>query len=571
MKSQLRVKIFILSAITIITHIALIPIGMTLHNMEWSTFLNVADKFREGYRSAFPFQQTDYGGLTLTALRAVFTAVWDRMDHSLWGHEQGHMVFSYIVSPLLMTASAFYLLRSYCSEKAAFAVGAVLACGLQYWVYLYGNEFYPFYLICSFVFLGMRASYSRPLHEMPLSKLFLAAVLCGQACYGSRAAQIFVIAFALPFGALKSQFKNICAFEKENKTNRFLIITGWIFSALFLFLDFFGRDLGTINGRNVKSDAKLNLKIAVVLFAIFFIRKNLSTIKSHLKNYAVFILGYFIGLLPELLHWIPKGKLFAPKIFASYEFTESMKIAGYLPNAIRELVTGNLTYREIPYGDKSIDQLLALLVFLIACGFFIKAIRKSEKLYPIAFTALVSLLAYTRMHPHTTEIAPSRYLLTLMPFVVISLGTLWDEGMAMKGFKKAVPVLLILFASHHLMARARFIHWAHTSDYLNNQRKIVLTFRDAGIRIVGSEDFWFSNNLALMANYNPMFWGHYHEWGPFDAREAIFTADKAGILLKKKPGRPYPSSTVELEFKKWNLTPLTAIGDYELYFGTAVK
>lgn len=574
-KSEVRF-VLALVLVAMAAHVAVVPVGLLLHNSEWSAFLLVGDWFRKGHWSVFPFQN-NYGGLTLTALRAGFTAAWDSFDRSLWGHARGHMVFSYLVGAPLMALASYGLLRATVSRAAARTVGLLCAVGWQSWVYMYGDEFYPLYLLMGFGLLALRGRHEHPFFELRPALLFAAGILAGHGLYAVRAMQLFILLFLVPWHHLGSEVAWLW------RARGGLPRLGWGFLALFAFIEVFGRELGTWGGRMVKVDGVPNAIIGGVLLSAVWVRgrgraylhENGVSPGALLQRCALFTGGLLLGFLPELQHWLRQGRLTSPRVFAGYDLPDMLRIAGQLPGAFRQLVSGDLPFRSLDYADHSLGRFYCVALAtgaLIALG--VAASRGGRRdLRAYVAGALLSAFAFCRVNTQFTEMAPMRYLYPLVPILVVAFGAFYDQVAAsrwgtVRG-RRAMVALLFLFAAFHLQARFSMVQAFQAQGLMARYQNIVETFRRAAVDIVVSDDFWYSNNLSVLSRSQPGFWGTWHDWGPPEFKERALTATRAGILLESKasvPGGP-ARREVELLGRLWRLEYLGSEGDRDLYLG----
>ncbi len=544
-------------------HACLIAGGMVLHNSEWATFLLVADAYRDGYRSALPFQN-DYGGLTITALRALFTSVWDHFPPGPWHHERGHMVFSYLICPPLVALSAYAMLLRYFSRATAVVLGLLCAVGLQAWARIYGNEFYPLMLICGFLFFALAAGTPYAFLSLPRTRLFMMGILGGHALYATRASQLFLAAVFVPWRDV---------FHAARTLKGKLVTLGWLLFFSGFFLELFGRNVGVILGHTIKMDGEPNIKagMAVLCCSWFWPRRHQYLCKNTLSRCALLLGGLFVGLLPEILHWLSRGHLWTPRDFATYDFPQFMGIVGKLPQSFRSLVSGLQPFRAFEFADTGLGQHLCVVLSLFGFALMIRKAAKSRKFDAFLALAALNLYTYCRISTHFTEIAPARYLLPMTPAVIAALALLLEDAWSSRR-RWAAPAmlgLLTLFAGHHFFSRQRLAAEIKRTHYVEDLHQIIETFRAANVDIVISNDFWYSNNLFVISHGTPRFWATWHNWGPLETKEKAEKTKRAGILLEKKRDLPYPRVHADLPTQRWRLTPLTVIGDHELYVGDA--
>ena len=581
MKKNLNTKrasevwfVLALVLVSVAAHAAVVPVGLALHNSEWATFLLVGDSFRQGQWAVFPFQN-NYGGLTLTALRAGFTALWDSFDHSPWGHARGHMVFSYLVGAPLMALAAYALLRRTVSLGAARTVGLLCAVGFQSWVYMYGDEFYPLYLLAGFGLLAIRGREEHPLFKLSLPLLFAAGLLAGQGLYAVRAMQLFILVFLVPWHQLGGEVRWL--WQSKAITARL----GWFFIALFIAIELFGRELGGIHGRMIKIDGPPNATIGAVFLVLTWVRgRGVAYLRENRMGYAefgrrcsAFAGGMLLGYLPELQHWLRQGRLTSTRVFAGYDLPDMMRIAGQLPAVFRQLVSGDIPFRALDYSDESFSRFFCAAIASIALvSLFRAATRGRRDLWAHGAAVILAGIAFCRVNTQFTEVAPMRYLYPLVLPLIVAFGTFYDGALSRWGLvrgRQIAATVLFLFAAFHLQARFTMVQAFHARDFMGSYQRIVEEFRRVQVNVVVSDDYWYSNNLSVLSNGRPGFWATWHGWGPPQYEERALTAPRAGILLEAKMGQPRGASRQQIELlgRRWALEFLRSEGDRDLYLG----
>ncbi|MGE4232466.1 MAG: hypothetical protein AB7F43_03970 [Bacteriovoracia bacterium] len=565
---------FLLVLVVWATHSFIVPYGIALHNSEWSAFLLAADKIREGYFSAFAFQ-CDYGGLTLTYVRAFFVAFWTLFSEDTL---QAHMFFSYVVVPALLVLSCYFMVLQYVEKKAAFLTALFASFGFQIWVFLTGNDFYPMYLMLGFVLFGIRAKMTNIFVEKSKSKIFIVGLIIGQMIYASRATLPIVVAFFLNWGWLRVQILDFLTLRFSKKP----ALKGLFWIAVILissgvYLEAFGRDLGSIFGRQIRMDGKPNLHIAAYLIAIYWLAANYKTeVLPRMNPIGIIFGGVFFGLLPEIVHWMRLGLLGPPHVIFTQSFQESFSTLGYLPSRLRMLVSGDQAYRVLSLPEDGIGQNACALLLIVSLFFVGKSLRKKKSIESIAWIVFLIVGAFCRIKMPYEEVAPARYLVPLFIAYLVGLALFFEWSFLM--FKKSknfqnkviscvVYALVVGSVFHQLHSRLRMVDQIKASDHIDEVAKITTTFLFNKINFVISDDFWFSNNLIVFSNWKLKVWASWRNWGPEEIQAEAHSVRRAGILLSADKGI---QEFVDLLGKKWRLKFIKKIGSKVLYSGQAV-
>jgi hypothetical protein len=584
-----------LMAISAASHWVLVPVGLAIHNGEWSTFLLVADAFREGYRSAFPFQN-DYGGLTLTALRAVFTSLYDGMFLGPFDHARGHMIFSYAVSPALLTAAAYACLRSYYTYRIALGAGFLAALGLGGWTYNFGNEFYPLMLICGF--LAFAAKGIEP-HwwRLPRFRILILGFFLGHGHYATRTSQLFVVALLVPWHQFFDEtirlwqrltHPSYAELRKQKKIAYILALIGVFFLCLGLYLEIFGRDFGAVemgsSSRMIKMDGEPNFligSILVVLARALFGAYHPSTIFSNkwglTKPFALLFLGLTLGSLPEHIHWFTQGRLTSTRQFASYDFDQMATILGQLPRAFREVLTGYKPSRDVVgFQDNGLGQNAVILLAIISLLTLLFRLKKERTYDSVIALAALSTFSFLRVNPQFGEIAPARYLLPLTIAITIGWGTAIEWGFTSTRLRKICTGLLITAACWHQVGwKTRLANHIQSDGIIAHYKTLVDKARQHDVNVVISDDFWMANNLEVLSHGSPRFWATWHDWGPPKSKQLALNESRAMIMLKKNDSQRLDQpEKIELMGYSWTLSPVGLVAskrDFRfLFIGTRI-
>ncbi len=545
--------LFFLSGVTLVFHWQLIASGLGLLHSDFAPGLLVANEFRNGNWSAFYFDMT-YGGTSLGVLRAVWVSLWEWFfanDPSAWISSQ--MSFTYGVCPVLMTVGTYFLACSFVSSFGAFWVGLMAAMGFHDWIIQYGNDVYFGYLFLGFILLAWRSRLNNPFLELSQVKLFLAAILCGLAAYTSRAALIYGVVFFLPWNEFISKIKNILI--PTDRLEKILLWAAFLCFLLFLYLEIFGPALGTMFGRSVRLHAHPNLNFALMLLCVFLFKRYWKFISQEVfYRTLIVVLGLIVGFLPELVHWLRLGQLPPPGMGGSRNFAGFFEAFGTLPQSLMDLVCA---------GDGA-GRNASLVLFIGGTLCFLKGSRQ-RKFIPPMMVAIFSIYAYCRIFTYTG--ANSRYLLPLLPVLLVAVGCFWDWVVQKKWPIFCLSLALLFFHGvHHWNARVTLIQKLSTSQKVDRMEQVIQLFRKATVTVVLSDDYWHSNQYTFLSQLNPYFIfsepiGPRH---PEGVRLAL-KETRVGILLRN--GHPLQEGVIQLAGRKWTLKYLGSVGDRELFVG----
>ena len=302
----------------------------------------------------------EYMGLTFTQLRAVLTSAWN-------AHSQ--LFFTYGICPILLCWVAYLLNVFYGFSKiAAFVPALFMAVGFQFWTDLYGADSYIAALFFCTVLLAVRAKFESPFVELPLRRLFLVSVIAGLAFYNTRLSQLLIIPFFVPWRWAWGQFQQIL---KERKP--WFVGLKWVAFVLIgfgFFLEVFGENLGTWQGRVVRIHAKPNFDYACyILFALWFSHWGFHLARKHFKRILVMAAGFFIGFLPEVLFYIELGRIPSGGGWGTRDFHGILSELGRLP----------VVFRELWAAGNDVGRIFSLGILIWAGMSFLKLVKKDRR------------------------------------------------------------------------------------------------------------------------------------------------------------------------------------------------
>lgn len=551
--------VLLIIVVTVLFHLVFLPVGLDLLNSEWAIFSFAANDFRAGKWMAYPYGQ-EYGGMTLTAVRGLWCAIWEFFDHSAQAYLRSQFTFSYGFVPVLMALSAYLVVRAYCSKGAALIVGLLTAVGFHYTIIHYGNDFYQFYFALGCLLLAMRAGYENPFIEFSKPKLFIAALIAGQAYYTSPATAVFIVALFLPVKWAWAELKKV--FALKGRFNRVVLKVCIVLLCLFAYIEFYGRELGPIGGKMVKLDSQPNFDIAFVLLALLWFKENRKWLtKKHFERAALVGLGFFVGFLPHILFLIQHRVLSTNFVAATYDLKTSLMVLGKVPDAIRKFVTGS---DETNLG---FIQNLPIILISISIIVFLKTLKKQKKLEPIVVSAALALLVYIRMRSNVLPWGPHRYLFPIFPAFLVMYGNFWDTFSKRKWGVALALALFVTSAAHQLIMRQKLITNLEQTHAADQVRQAVSIFQKANVDVVLTDDFWHSNVYSFVSRRKPWFVSNGRPWLPFEAEKAAAAAHRAGIYLKNDEKLKAQPETIEILGRNWRLKKLGQAGDHSAYLG----
>lgn len=508
-----------LALVAVLAHLPLVPNAPGLLHADYAPTYLVADAIREGRWSAFYFD-LPYGGTTLTWLRAAWGLPWTAITRAPEAPLAANAAFTYLFVPSFFAICAYWLAGAYVSSAAAAAVGLVAAVGFPFLDSHLANDVYTAYLLIGMALLALRARWRSPFLEAPLPALAALGALCGLGAYTSRAALIFVVAFLLPprwaFSELKALARD--ALRGPAWTRVFFGLAVALLG-LFAYLEVFGPELGRLGDRPIKLHAHPNLHLALLLLGVLWLFRRRAWLgdRELVVRAAAVAGGFVLGLAPELAHWIGLGVPPPAGTGSPNGFPEMVAVAGRIPLAIRELVGS-------PAGA---GRGVSAVLFGAGLALLFARARRGPRLDGVAFSAALACLAFCRIHTYTT--GPTRYLLPLLPALLVGLGLLADE--LLRHRRRALAALGALLLAFHLgdamAGRRAAIAELRPAETEAREREIVRRFREADVPLVVSDDYWHSNQYSVLSRLEP----------PFVSAEAVALRPPEGVRrLASSPG-----------------------------------
>ncbi len=555
---------FICVILTIFFHFQLIPYGFEWTHGDHATAPLTTDEFLNGNITAFLFRM-DYAGTTLQPLRVLWYKVWTLFDLTQFARINAHSAFSYVFCPVLMSLSSYYLIRSYVSKNAALFVGIIMAVGLDFLSSQSGNDAYFAYLTLSSALLVWKRNEDNPFWNLRLSRLFIVGIISGLAAYTSRISLLYVLILFLPWGVFTKAIQDTFSVKKSrNKIERF----GWylfiFFIALWLYLEIFGTNLGTLAGRSIKIHAQPNFNIAIIVFTLLASSVHRSWLQSHFRILFIRSIclgcGLLVGLLPEIIHSISAGKLSSGGSGSFASLADGFKAFGLVPGALREIISASPPARD-DFGIISQGSTLLLCAALYA---LFRAYKNDPKRYqPILLLIGLSVFSFCRIYTYT--FANTRYLLPILPALWVALGTFWEY--AIHRGKSAIIILVLIsgfHSMHQLRTRIEKIEDVKSHPALTQGLEIIDRFKSEDITLVLSDDYWkATNSLTWLADWNIIF--HPSSGAGLKTTEGENRLKNARTIGILKTG-----GDLILDLgPEWTLKEITTVGPYRL--GTATK
>jgi len=549
--------------LTVLTHWMLLKGAPSLLNSDVAPNLIVANHFREGSWSAFYFN-LPYGGVALTVIRAIWASLFESLLPTPTAFISSQSTFSYVVVPVLMTLSAYWLGRCYFSRMAALFTGMITAVGFQFWLNQYGVDYYFAYLILGCALLGWRARISNPWVELKPWQLFLAGTLSGFAVYTSRISLLYVLPFFVPWEHFKKDLKR--ALSPQDSIERWLLGSVFFFLALYVYLESFTGELGQWNNRTVKLHSEPNLKFALIIAVLLEAKIRWKDIRqTWVKRFTLAGAGFIAGFAPEIVHWVMLGQLPPPATGGTIDVPNAFLLLGRSPQVFRELFS----------SGNGLGRNLSVLLLLSALVAFVARARKDRRLTPAVITGVLCVYAFCRVHTYT--FGTPRYLLPVFPVILIALGALWEE-LARIGSRRpivyAVFVAIVLGHSlSQLQTRREWSREAQASHRFEQVMEIVHRFDEAGVRLVMSDDYWESSHYTFFAQEKTIYSltegaGLVHP----KTRALVASEVKAGLMTHDRLLPDSVKDTVVRRFDHdWRISSLGQANGLYLYLAERLK
>lgn len=551
-KLPTRTVLSLLASVTVIVNLPLLKNAPALLDADNYVYPLATERLLRFHEWAFfPFSQT-YGGMSYSWLRALWVKIITLMaGESVY--VAAHMSFSIILSPILISLSSYFLLRTYCSKTSAFFVGLITAVGFQYWLNMSGMDVYLFLPILGAIFLILRHRYSNPFVEMPSKKLFIMGLFCGFSFYTFQPTLLFIASFFIPWEILEEDVKDL--WKAKTPIERLLKTGILVFVALFVAVAIFGEQWGP-----VKLKAGPNLKLAVLLFGIFSASRHWKKLTTtHLRRALILASGALIGFTPEINFWIQSHGV--PPVW--HRDASFPPYSALIPR-YQELILGRAD--SVPY--QSILNLFPLVFFTLGLVALVRGLRDDKRLVAPVAVVVFNVAAFFSIA--MTAVGATKYLMAVYPTLILGGGVLFDQWSQRK--LQAMAIGLVLLTCADQVVQRRLWGLSTEAEYrLAVMKSIAKTASSMGVHYVWTDDYWQSLQYSFLTRQSPIFGSYKIPWDRpprhwVDLREA----DRVGVLLT---GMLAPDSQNEISFldKKYKLKPVANIGNLRLYEGQRVK
>ncbi len=554
-----RITLFLICVVVpILVHWQIAQVGLALTHSDMATALLTSDRIRAGHWSPFSFQM-DYAGTTLTNFRALWCAIWEKVSTAPNADWTAQMAFSYLLTPVLFSTSVVVLLSAYCSRLATAIVGLVFAVGFQFMIAHWGNDAYFTYLCGGMLLLAWRARFENPWTQLTGRQFFWVGVACGILAYTSRISMIFILVFFLPIPYFWEQLKRLT--RATDRVDRVLRDAGAALLVFFILLSSFGGELGTVGGKMVKLHADPNLAYFYLTQLLRYIRwgwaeRKTEVFRLNLRRAAPLALGFGIGMIPEWIHRIHGlYRIHAP--LRTYNFQGSATILGRVPLALKEIFGA---------GPTIAMTLSAWLVTAALIALGIRA-RVDRRFRPVAFSAILITAAFCRIYNYEFGYVP--YLLPIIPAVALGMGALWDWAIRRRG-AVVLAALGLLTAGHlygQLRAHSTSARELRESGTIERGIEIASTFKEQGLHVVVTDDYWDSNQNSVFAHGDPLFVRDVVDALRHPRAIELAQSEKSvGFIFRRAKG---PLTETQAYGRRFSLTFLKRVGEVDLYLGKA--
>ncbi len=513
-------------------------------NADTATFPLTADLMNQGHWSYFGLQDT-YGGVTLTVARAAWNFLF--FDDST----SGHFAFNFVLLTILFALLAFLVAQAHCTFLSSVAVGATTATGLNSLLLLYGIDFHIAALLVGLLVLLFAAKHPKPwgsLGPLPFLVLGLAG---GLALYTSRMTAVFVAAYLVPWGGLLKEWK--ARFGAKDGLDRALFFLGCCLVGIFFYLQAFGGTLGVWRGKPVKLHADPNLHLAAVVWGALWLRRRHSSVsRANVMRTVLLLIGFGAGFSPELISSISRGH--GLRSLPTSDLAGMFTGIGQIPGALRGLLAA---------GPSMLANFSILLGVAAIAAVAMQARVRPALRIPL-FSIVLACLVYVVKRPYTE--APPRYLLAILPGVILGIGVFLDWARARPHRLAFACLLLAGHSWSQLQNRSAWMKVVREGGTLETDRKIIEVFRRENVRVVVASDYWDANHRTLLGGWRPQFAGPGTLPSiPASATDLALKEPRVGILARS----PTPlSGTIQILGRTFRPKHLATIGAYQLAIAT---
>lgn len=270
-----------------------------------------------------------------------------------------------------------------------------------------------------------------------------------------------------------------------------------------------------------------SVPILVAAFAPITMESLKNFLKAPLWRWRRVLLSICIGLLPEIIEHTrrPPAGLFTYSSHSNLfeNIASSFQNALKLPQALLSYATG------FPVQGNT-------LISLIACCFLITGLmsifteaKKNKAARPFVILLFAGIAGYILIHNYASG-AP-RYLSPLLPAIFTGF-TILSQRLFTHGKKNwAIAGLLSTWLLHQGIIRTQLFFQPQLNEKTQSVLPIIEKFKNNGVRIVLSDDYWNTNSYSIYSNRTVDFVGpgrpHHAErsleWAQNDSRVGVLS------------------------------------------------
>lgn len=536
----------LLLLVSILAHLPVLWIAEAYINSDFTALYLFADRIGTEGTSPFHYYSQSYGGTLLSWIRWGFNQVAIPLFRlkSHYPEFESNQLFSYMLMPLLTTAVAYVSLYQVFSPTVSWITGLSAAIGFQYWVHRYGADFYWLATFLGFGLLAYRTRFKgQPFFEMSHRGLFGLGILSGFSLYTLSITLVYIAVYFVPTLDLKKH-------RPHTLFERIVISLTVFFFGLFFYLKIFDSDLGTFGGRWIRLHAFPNFKIGLFLLGFYFLLKNYIFFKSreNLLRIAIYGAGLIIGYLPDLFLSLQAGRPvtgLSKELVWFEEFLFALRLK--LPLALKEFVTG------IPHliHHTGIERQFAYLwVFLGSLALLYQGVRSGNKMRPILWSGIFSIFIFCSFK--TYDFAVPRYLTQYIPILIFSWAAAWEIALKKKILKICLAIIALGTALYQIQDRCYSYRFYQEAQLKERFIHVVELFRNQGVSVVISDDYWVSNNFTAISQGKPFFISTGSDFGQRGGHLLLKTQSRVGWIQTRAHSHPHEL----IRDKKCTLTPI---------------
>ena len=483
--------LLLLAVVAIAAHSPFRREALNMLHADYAPIWTTAEEISRGKWSVFAFDM-HYAGVVLTCVRAIVLKTASIISNDsafLWKTEAG---FSFGLIPALLAWAAYFTLRISFSRPSAFAAALLVSLGTRYLAGYLHNDVYTLNLFFGFFVLGYRVKHRFPFMELSSGKLCTIAAFSGLLFYNSR---ITVIPLAVLWLPPPEYWRPALAyFIPKDQISLYLSRIALAFLILFLYLEIFGTTLGIFFDRRVLLNSPPNLAIAGIFMTVVATRNGaLRIFLNHRRRFFIAAFAFLAGFLPEILHWIHFGGIPPRSLEQTRNIPEMMDVIGKIPSLLAEIFA-------VPEDGWAVASRILWLTGIVG---LIGFPRRDRRLQEAALLFALGLVAFVRFQNYA-GLTP-RYLLPVVPSLCFGAAWTFDHAFKKRVGAIVVSLLLVAHATALYSERVALAREAADSHRWETKQEVIQVFRKAGVRVVGSNDYWFTNELSVASEMNPVF------------------------------------------------------------------